>query len=321
MNDASANVLLRNGAVTFDNLRVTRDEGIGTGSFTYDFVKHEVRLTDVRSTLRPTDAILWVEPKLFKHVAPYKFRQPPTVVANGVIHFGAPNDHLELRVDAPGGMDYVFLGKTLPVDRVSGRLLFTDNRLELSEIAGALFTGTVRGAADISLAKGDPHYHANLAVDGLDFPRVADLYFKYQTTRGRLNGAYDWTGLGSEARSMRGSGNVKVTEGDVFAIPVFGPLSGMLNAIIPGAGYSLAHKANATFAVKEGVIHTDDFKVSGKLFGMVGHGDVHFLDDKLDFDIRIDATGPGVLLTPMYKLFEYKGEGSIMKPNWHPKRF
>jgi hypothetical protein len=321
MNDASANVRLKNGAITFDNLRVTRDEGVGTGSFTYDFVKREVRLADVRSTLRPTDAILWIEPKLFKHVAPYKFRQPPTVVANGVIHFGAPNDHLELTVDAPTGMDYVFLGKTLPVDRVSGRLLFTDNRLELSEIAGGLFTGTVRGAADISLAKGDPHYHANLAIDGLDFPRVADLYFKYQTARGRLNGTYDWTGLGSEARSMRGNGTVKVTEGDIFAIPVFGPLSGMLNAILPGAGYSLAHKANATFAVKEGVIHTDDFKVSGKLFGMVGHGDVHFLDDKLDFDIRIDATGPGVLLTPMYKLFEYKGEGSVTKPNWHPKRF
>ena len=95
----------------------------------------------------------------------------------------------------------------------------------------------------------------------------------------------------------------------------------MLSAIIPGAGYSLAHKANASFTVKAGVIHTDDFKVSGKLLGMVGHGDVRFLDDKLDFDIRIDANGPGILLTPMYKLFEYKGEGSISKPNWHPKRF
>ena len=71
----------------------------------------------------------------------------------------------------------------------------------------------------------------------------------------------------------------------------------------------------------EGVIHTDDFKVSAKLLGMIGHGDVRFLDDKVDFDIRIDANGPGVLLTPMYKLFEYKGEGSISKPNWHPKRF
>ena len=57
-------------------------------------------------------------------------------------------------------MDYVFLGKTLPVDRVSGRLLFTDNRLQLSEIDGKLFNGDVRGTADISLAKGDPHYQA-----------------------------------------------------------------------------------------------------------------------------------------------------------------
>src|SRR5437763_13175580 len=158
MNGASANLRLADGALAFENFRVTRDEGIGTGAFAYDFKKREVRLKDVKSTLRPTDAIAWIDPKLFKEVTPYKFRQPPTIVANGVIHFGAPNDHLELVVDAPAGMDYVFLGKTLPVERVSGRLLFTDNRLQLSEIAGKLFNGTIRGTADISLAKGDPHY-------------------------------------------------------------------------------------------------------------------------------------------------------------------
>jgi hypothetical protein len=321
MNEASATMHLKNGAITFDGLRITRDEGAATGSITYDFVKREVRLADVRSTLRPTDVIVWIEPRLFKEVVPYRFRQPPNIVANGVIHFGAPNDHLELVVDAPAGMEYVFLGKTLPIDRVSGHLLFTDNRLQLSEIAGTLFTGTVKGVADISLAKGDPHYHANLVVDGVDFPRVADLYFKYETKRGRMSGVYDWTGMGSEARSMRGTGSIRVTEGDIFAIPVFGPLSGLLNAVIPGAGYSLAHKANASFNIKDGVIHTDDFKVAGKLFGMIGHGDIKFLEDKLDFDIRIDAGGAGVLLAPMYKLFEYKGEGSISKPNWHPKRF
>ena len=53
MNSANANVHLEKGALTFDNFRVTRDEGVGTGSFTYDFVKREVRLKDVKSTLRP----------------------------------------------------------------------------------------------------------------------------------------------------------------------------------------------------------------------------------------------------------------------------
>ncbi len=321
MNSANANLHLEKGALTFDEFRVTRDEGVGTGSFTYDFAKREVRLKGVKSTLRPSEAILWIEPKLLKEVAPYKFRQSPSVTANGVVHLGAPNDHLELTVDAPAGMDYVFLGKTLPIDRVSGRLLFTDHRLQLSEIAGTLFSGTVRGGADISLVKGDPRYQANVALDGVNFPRMAELYFKHETERGRLSGTYAWNGLGSEARSMRGNGSVKVTEGDIFAIPIFGPLSGLVNAIIPGAGYSEAHKANATFTVKEGVIHTDDFKVSGKLFGMVGRGDVRFLEDQLDLHVRIDAGGPGVLLTPMYKLFEYKGEGSISKPTWRPKNF
>ena len=321
MNEATAAVHLEKGALTLADLRVTRDEGTGSGSFTYDFVKHEVRLKEVKSTLRPTDAILWVEPKFFKEVAPYKFHQPPSVTANGVVHFRGPGDHLELKVDAPAGMDYVFLGKTLPIDRVSGHLLFTDGRLQLSEIEGKLFNGDVRGAADISLEKNDKRYSANVVLEGVDFPKLADLYFKYETAHGRLSGAYEWTGVGSEPRNMQGTGKAKVTDGDIFAIPIFGPLSGVISAVIPGAGYSLARQAKATFTIKEGVIHTDDFKVSGKLFGMVGHGDVRFLEDKLDFDLRIDAGGPGILLTPMYKLFEYKGEGTISKPNWHPKRF
>jgi hypothetical protein len=322
MNAATATVHVEKGALTFDNLHVARDEGVGTGSFTYDFVKHEVRLKEIKSNLRPTDAILWVDPKLFKEVAPYKFRQPPSVAANGVIHFrGQKGDRLEIKVDAPAGMDYVFLGKTLPVDRVSGHLLFTDGQLEISALEGKLFNGDVRGAANISLEKNDRSYHANVTLEGVDFPKLAGLYFKYETAHGRLSGAYEWTGAGNEPRNMEGKGNAKVIDGDIFAIPIFGPLSGLVSAVIPGAGYSLARQAKATFTIKDGVIHTDDFKVSGKLFGMVGNGDLRFLEDKLDFNIRIEAAGPGVLLAPMYKLFEYKGEGSISKPNWHPKRF
>ncbi|RDJ93714.1 hypothetical protein B4Q13_20050, partial [Lacticaseibacillus rhamnosus] len=46
------------------------------------------------------------------------------------------------------------------------------------------------------------------------------------------------------------------------------------------------------------------------------------LRDMLEFLALDGVTTPRVvLLTPVYKLFEYKGEGSIAKPNWHPKRF
>jgi AsmA-like C-terminal region len=321
MNDANTTLHLENGALHLDNLRVVRDEGSGTGSIVYDFAHHEIRFKDVRSSLRLAEAIVWVDPKYFKEVVDYKFRHPPNLLINGVYHFHGKNDHIEVKVDAPTGMDYGFLGRTLPFDRVSGRLLFTDNRLQLFDIDGKLFSGDVRGGADVSLAQNDKRYHANLTLEGVDFPRLADLYFKYKTTRGKLSGAYEWTSVGSDARAMEGRGVANVTEGDVFAIPIFGPLSELTSAIIPGAGYSIAKTAKSTFTIKDGIIHTDDFKVSGKLFGMVGHGDIYFIEDRLDFDVRIEAGGAGVVLTPVYKLFEYKGEGPIAKPNWHPKRF
>jgi hypothetical protein len=322
MNGANARIRFADGAVNCEDLHVTRDEGTGSGSFTYDFKKHEVRVSNIRSSLYPAEVIFWVDPKTWKTVVPYKFRRPPNVVANGVYQFrGGKNTRLEVKVDGASGMDYVFLGKTLPFDRVSARLLFTKDRLQITDVRADLLAGTLRGNADISLARNDPKYTATLSVREINFPRLTDLYYNYKTAQGLLLGTYEFTGLGSDWRSMRGSGRVEVSNGDVFAIPIFGPLSGILNKIVPGSGYSIARDATANFKVENGIIHTDDFEAAGALFSMLGHGDIHFLDDKLDFNLRLDMKGPGVLLTPMYKLFEYAGEGSLKKPDWHPKRF
>jgi AsmA-like C-terminal region len=322
MNSADTKIHFADGALTCEDLHVTRNEGSGAGSFTYDFKKHEVRVSNIKSSLNPAEVIFWIDPKIWNTVAPYKFRRPPSVTANGLYQFrGGKNTHLEIKVEGANGMDYVFLGKTLPFDRISARLLFTNDRLQINDLRGALLSGTLRGNADISLARNDPRYRANVSVSEINFPLLTDLYYNYKTALGVLNGTYDFTGLGSDPRTMRGHGNVEVTNGDVFAIPIFGPLSGILNRIVPGSGYSIAHKASANFKINDGVIHTDDFDAAGTLFSMLGHGDVHFLDDKLDFNLRMNMKGPGVLLTPMYKLFEYVGEGSLKKPDWHPKVF
>jgi AsmA-like C-terminal region len=322
MNSADAKIHFADGALTCEDLHVTRNEGSGMGSFTYDFKKHEVRVTNIKSSLNPAEVIFWIDPKIWNAVVPYKFWRPPSVTASGLYQFrGGKNTRLEIKVDGASGMDYVFLGKTLPFDRITARLLFTNDRLQITDVRGALLSGTLRGNADISLARNDPHYRANIAVSEINFPLLTDLYYNYKTALGLLNGTYDFTGLGSDPRTMRGRGKVEVTNGDVFAIPIFGPLSGILNRILPGSGYSIAHKATANFKIDEGIIHTDDFDADGSLFSMLAHGDVHFLDDKLDFSLRLNMKGPGVLLTPMYKLFEYVGDGSLKKPDWHPKRF
>ena len=324
MNSATAKVHFADGAVTYENFHITRDEGVGTGTFAYDFAKHEVRISNVKANVRPAEVSFWIDPDLPKNVAPYKFRQPPTITANGVYQFaGGKGTRLEINVDAPSGMDYVFLGKILPFHRIAGKLLFTNDHLQIVDLRGNLLAGNVRGNADISLAHGDQHYRAKVAVDAIDFPRLTDLYYNYKTSQGRLSGSYDFTGVGDNARLMQGTGKLSVANGDVFAIPVFGPLSGILGSLVPGkiVGYSVAREAKASFTAKNGILHTDDFEVAGGWFSMLGDGDIYFLDDKLDFNIRISPKGAGLLLAPVYKLFEYKGEGSLKNPNWHAKGF
>jgi hypothetical protein len=319
MNSADTKIHFADGALACEDLHVARNEGTGTGSFTYDFKKHEVRISNIKSSLNPAEVIFWIDPKVSNTVAPYKFRRPPSVTANGLYQFrGGKNTRLEVKVEGANGMDYVFLGKTLPFDRISARLLFTNDRLQIIDLRGALLSGMLRGNADISLARNDPRYRANISVSEINFPLLTDLYYNYKTALGLLSATYDFTGLGSDPRTMRGRGKVEVTNGDVFAIPIFGPLSGILNRILPGSGYSIAHKASADFKIDQGIIHTDDFDADGTLFGMLGHGDVHFLDDKLDFNLRLKMKGPGVLLTPVYKLLEYAGTGSLKKPDWRP---
>jgi AsmA-like C-terminal region len=322
MNSANASVRFGDGQLALENFSVTRDEGSGTGGFVYDKKKNELRLTNVEAKLKPGEAIMWIEPRFWEHVAPYRFHRTPHVTCNGVVQFGAGKQtHLEINVDAPNGMDYTFIDKVLPFDKVAGRLLFTDDRLQILDLKTKLFSGNLTGSADISLARNDRRYTAKVAVEKADFPSLTDLYFKYKTSQGALGGHFDFSGVGSEARYLKGDGRVEVTDGNVFAIPIFGPLSQLVSKMFAGAGYSVAHEANAPFTIKDGVIHTDRLRVSGKLFSMLGHGDIDFLKNKLDFDIRVDATGAGFVLTPLYKLFEYHGEGSLTKPVWRPKRF
>lgn len=322
LNSANGDLRFGDGVYAVENFEVTRDEGRGRGTFSYTPQRREIKIDHVETTLNPSEAILWIEPRFWEHVKPYRFHHTPHVSANGIVQLGAGKEtHLELNVSAPGGMDYTFIDKNLSFDQIAGRLLFTDDRLQIFDLKGTLFSGDLAGSADISLAKTDHHYTAAVALEKVDFPSLTDLYFKYKTSRGELAGRLDFGGVGADRKSLHGAGTVEVRNGNVFAIPVFGPLSELLNKIFSGAGYSVAHEASTPFTIRDGVIHTDKLKVAGKLFAMVGHGDIDFVKNDLDFDIRIDANGPGAFLTPLYQLFEYHGSGSLTKPIWRPKRF
>ena len=321
LDSAVSKVLFKEGAFTCEDFKVERPEGSASGTFTYDFRKHEARLTGIKSALNTGEASAWIDPDLVQRVAPYRFKSPPNLSINGLVQFGAgKNTNLEILVDAPAGMDYVFLKRNLSASSISGRLLFTDDRLRIFDLDAAIFGGRLQGGADISLARKSQKYTAQITAQDIDFEQLTKLYFDYDGSRGMLDGEYNFGGIGEDPRTMQGHGSIKVANGNVFAIPILGPLSGVLNGIVPGMGYNLARKASSTFEVQDGTVETKDFVVDGKGFNMFGAGKIDFSNDKMDFDIRLDAAGiPGTLLFPVSKLFEYTSTGSLSKPAWRLK--
>jgi uncharacterized protein involved in outer membrane biogenesis len=219
-------------------------------------------------------------------------------------------------------MDYTFCGKELHFTNVDARLAFTDERLKLTDVRAELFGGTVKGDGDISIQKSKPGHTATLRFNDVNFQKLTKLYFNYDESQGKLDATYSFTGAGENARTMRGEGDMAVTDGNVFAIPFLGPFSEILSKIVPGMGHNKAHKASTKFSISNGIIATKDFVVEGKGFSMIGDGRIWFLDDRMDFDMRVNARGlPGVVLFPVSKLTEYTTQSKFSEPAWRLKIF
>ena len=325
MDHATCGLLIKDRAITYQQFRIERGGGVATGSFTYDFARHEIRLDKIKSTIPPVDVAPWIDnPDIPRYVAPYRFKGHPSQSINGVVQFaGGKNTNLEILIDAPEGMDYTFIHKDLSCSSISGRLLFTDGHLQLSNVNATLFDGRVQGGAEIPLEPGSPAYTANVTLKNVDFEKLTKLYFDYDNSHGQLNGTYVFTGRGDDARTMQGGGKVTVTNGNVFAIPFLGPFTTILNSMMPRLGYDVARNATASFRVANGVIDvpTKDFLVQGRGFNMLGGGKIYFLDDNMDFSMRVNAGGlMGKLVDPVSRLFEFTSQGSLSKPEWRPKR-
>ncbi len=309
--------------LTLDSFEATRAEGSGRGSFTVDLQTKLWRIRNVQTSIFPAEVALWIDPDLVQDLKPYRFgKKPPLLLIDGTLdpRKGGTNTRLTVIGEAPGGMDYTLAKKDLHFGEIKGRLFFTDERLKLTEVRGELYGGTVTAEGDVSIVKARPGHTASVRLAGVDFAKLSKLYFGFDDAKGKLDGTCTFTGRGEDVTTMRGEGDVAVTEGNVFAIPFLGPFSEILNKIVPGMGYSRARKATANFAIGDGIVTAKNFAIIGNGFSMFGGGRIWMVEDKIDFDIRLNAQGlPGVLLFPVSKLLEYRANSRFSKPDWRMK--
>ena len=315
-------VRLKGGQLSVGPFVLQREEGQGEGSITYDIPNNDIYFHDLKLRLNPVETMRMIEPDWVDEVAPYRFKGPPPLIL--LKGRAAPRTRertfLDLQVDSPGPMEYTFAGKDLVYDKVSATLAFVQTKLHIKQISGPMFGGRLNGNAEISLNPENPVHKASLKITDMDFAKLSRLYTGYDDSKGLLNTHFLWRGEGDEGRRVDGSGELSITDGNVFAIPFLGPLSSLMSQVIPGLGYSMAHKATASFTVKNGTFNTQNLKIEGLGFQVLGHGDLHFMDDAMRFYARVNARGlPGMFLFPVSRLLEYSSEGKLSQPEWKPR--
>jgi len=321
MESATADLSFENLALIFTNMRVKRPEGSGTGSFIYDFGKKQVRLENIRSTMTPFNVLQWADPNVAKETEPYRLKGPPDVTVNGIIGLQDPSlTRLTAQFQAPQGLDYDLLDRTLNFGSTRGTLRFEGRKIIADIPSAQLFGGSVRMNAVVTTGQPGARQQMTVDLNRVNFETLTRLYFDYRDSKGLVSGRYNFSFVPGKPGQMRGGGNLLVEDGNVFAIPVLGPLSFLLDSVVPGAGYQTSRRATCDYTVANGEIRTDNLDVQGQGFVMIGQGSLFFIEDRMDFGVRVNAQGvPGILLYPVSKLFEYVSDGKMTEPKWRPR--
>jgi hypothetical protein len=308
-------------AITYRDFSLGRGNATGKGTFVYDIAGQQIRLRDVESTMPPVDVMMWIDPKIADVIKPYRFRQPPKVQADGMVHLKDPKKNdLRLAIQADSGLDYDLLERTLKFGRTLANVNITGSKVIADIKSAELMEGNVGVNAVVSIDPAEPTFGAQIDIRRVNFAQLTKLYFNYEDSLGVGSGNFKFTARMGQEQQMRGEGSLRVEDGHVFAIPILGPLSDIINKIIPGAGFQTARLATADFTVGDEKISTKNLKVEGAGFSLFGYGDIYFVTDRMNMSVRINARGiPGLVLFPVSKLFEYVSTGSVSKPEWRPK--
>jgi hypothetical protein len=228
----------------------------------------------------------------------------------------------EVAVRTPGRVSLAVLGRTWPMEQFAGEMKAEGGRI--AGTGGAQLFGGKFGASLEFPKAGSTAHNGSLVLENVPFGRLAAVLDPARKTEGLLTGDFSWQIPSSDPGALAGKGKARLEEGNIFALPLLGPLSTLLNAIIPGenVGYSVARTATTTFEIAGGKVTLPDFAAATNAFRLTASGEVDYLKERVDFLARVNLRGaPGMLLYPVSKLFEYVADGTTADPAWHPRFF
>lgn len=245
-----------------------------------------------------------------------------SMVAKGMVDLSPKANDYTVSFKA-GSFPYEIFGKPLPFANVNTVVVCKKGFADF-DVKARLFDGAFELKGRLDDNKQPQPYKGELRVDAVSFNRFARVYSPEFDTEGDFTGHCEFTGKLNDWKSLKGKGALVILNSNLYAVPILGPLTPLLAAMLPAPikGFNVAKSADATFVLDDGFATTEDLEALTAVFRLVVKGKVDYLEDRIFFHAQAKFRGlPGLVLFPVSEILEYTGEGSVGTPIWRPRYF
>ncbi len=288
-----------------------------------DFNQDRVYLKSVWGNIHPEDLAQAIGEKVYNALSKVKFSVAPSVSAEGSVPMHGSMGDIRFNIYAPD----IRWWKLNP-KKVSCTVYWKDETMLITNYQSEFYYGNLSLTlfTDFNKTSTNSLYYDAVLTDVNSKSLLRDILLKPQNIEGKLSGNLSISSPTiDDYQKWSGKGKVELVDGLIWDMPIFGIFSPILNMVTPGLGNSRANFASATFIVTNGMVVSSDLEIRAKVLRMQYKGSIGF--DKT-VNARVEAEvlsevwllGPAlkILLKPLTKLFIYKVDGSIDKPDIEP---
>jgi len=323
---ASGHVAYTNRVMTFRDVKALAGGEAWVPGATYDMTTQLLSFTNARANVPVMSVARVIGPKTLEALEPYRFEKPPRAVVNGVVS-----------VRGPQGTDIVIEAEVedfrwwrLKATNATARVRFKDETLTISGLQAGYNGGDLAGNLwfDWTGDGPDTDYRLDLAITNVSFPGlVGDLWQRTNRLEGLLTGRGEVTSASTrDTVTIVGSGDLSLSDGFLWGLPMFGMFSPLFDTLSPGLGQSRFTSGSASFRMTNGIIDTRDFEMRSATMRLQYRGTVDWegrMDATMEAELLRDVPLVGRLLqfafTPVTKLLEYRVRGTLREPRPEPR--
>ena len=311
--------------ITVSDFRLDREEGYLSGNKAVINTNNGlVNLHQINGKVYPDKAASYFSSEVNQALSKYQFKAPPLITLNGLVDTkNNSQTDLVFTFISQSTVNTELYKKRLAIDNPKGTVKINGENLNIA-LEGEFVGGVFKHIGSIDLSEKEKYYNGRIQADNFQFGDLVNTFNLKSKTNGLVGGDVGFKIPIDEPQKWNGEGNISLTQGNVFSIPILGPISPIISSVLlePKAGYSVAKSAKATFKTRNGLMNLIDFQALTPSFLLRSNGFINLVDQKINLEAEMNARGHLNLVGwPLSRLLRYKGTGLLSEPKWEPINF